>query len=628
MKYARYIYHFMIFVFIFIISNCNLFVLAYSNTNELYSANTWAEFARNNTIGNEQGIEVHIKNQNDLNNYLKRTGNDLSGDLLWLDNEENITFPQGKYIFNAYTDIYCPEATGDVDFNGSYFLIGNKGFARISMVQNQHNRTFKNLNVIGSTNFEIDDTSASIKIINQAAFFVQAVKASNAKFKNMEFNNNHRVGMHVFDIMGCNNFVFENITERGYLENYSDEKIEAAFNNSNGHFLYSELIQIDSSASGGLSLKKSSHKSEDFRNNYFDEDELFDGAATTNVTMNNIRLVGYSGRTGDAIINNTSTTAIKPFPSSLGNHGGANSYTGISISNSYFENHKHVNNQNSWTFAPIHFRTTGNVSITISNNTFINCYNGYQSSDGIQYTTDFDSVVKNVTSTVLTANNNTIKTYNGYSPEEPIYNNYIYLSSNYNAQTGVLTRSYRSPISKIFTNNINLNAKNETINNTSNYTLLSSTVTSQTTEQLTSGDSIIVKYITNKYKLDMSKICSSNKLKYINNIVYGLDIGSKVSYLKENCTNVNVTSKNYANIGDNNILKTGYVMQVNDEETYNIAVAGDILGTGELSLDGISSAARHILDKNVLNDEYLLAADYNADGKVKINDIVKMLKNI
>ena len=84
-------------------------------------------------------------------------------------------------------------------------------------------------------------------------------------------------------------------------------------------------------------------------------------------------------------------------------------------------------------------------------------------------------------------------------------------------------------------------------------------------------------------------------------------------------------------LGESMILRTGYKLRATFTTKileYKISVKGDVLGTGELSRDNAKGIAKHIIDKNVLNgEEYLLAADYNNDGKIKMNDVVKILKD-
>ena len=81
-------------------------------------------------------------------------------------------------------------------------------------------------------------------------------------------------------------------------------------------------------------------------------------------------------------------------------------------------------------------------------------------------------------------------------------------------------------------------------------------------------------------------------------------------------------------ISSERVLSTGDIIKYNNNE-YKLSVRGDVLGTGELSRDNAKKIAKHIIKKNILSgDEYLLAADYNNDSKIKMNDVVSILRDI
>ena len=118
-------------------------------------------------------------------------------------------------------------------------------------------------------------------------------------------------------------------------------------------------------------------------------------------------------------------------------------------------------------------------------------------------------------------------------------------------------------------------------------------------------------------------------------VVNLFETGMKFSSLMENInTNGEVLlydSKNSL-ITENIVLKTGYKLKLvfgEEEIEYVISVKGDVLGTGELSRNNAKEIAIHIISKNVFKDEFILmAADYNNDGIIKMNDVVKMLKDM
>ncbi len=79
-------------------------------------------------------------------------------------------------------------------------------------------------------------------------------------------------------------------------------------------------------------------------------------------------------------------------------------------------------------------------------------------------------------------------------------------------------------------------------------------------------------------------------------------------------------------------LRTGYKLRATFTTRvieYKISILGDVLSTGELSRDNAKEIAKHVIDKNVLKErEYLLAADYNKDEKIKMNDVMKILRDM
>lgn len=85
----------------------------------------------------------------------------------------------------------------------------------------------------------------------------------------------------------------------------------------------------------------------------------------------------------------------------------------------------------------------------------------------------------------------------------------------------------------------------------------------------------------------------------------------------------------------NDKLCTGYTLKITFEDDpdnlveYKLSVRGDVLGTGELSIDNGKMIAKHIINKNAIKgEEYLLAADYNGDGAIKMNDVMMILNNM
>ena len=92
-----------------------------------------------------------------------------------------------------------------------------------------------------------------------------------------------------------------------------------------------------------------------------------------------------------------------------------------------------------------------------------------------------------------------------------------------------------------------------------------------------------------------------------------------------------IFNKDGTQLIENIKLRTGYKLRATFTTKvleYKISVKGDVLGTGELSSDNAKEIAKHVIKKNtIVGEEYLLAADYNNDGKIKMNDVVKILQD-
>ena len=92
-----------------------------------------------------------------------------------------------------------------------------------------------------------------------------------------------------------------------------------------------------------------------------------------------------------------------------------------------------------------------------------------------------------------------------------------------------------------------------------------------------------------------------------------------------------IYDKDGIELTENIKLRTGYKLRSSFTTKileYKLSVKGDVLGTGELSRDNAKEIAKHVIKKNtIVGEEYLLAADYNGDNKIKMNDVVKMLRD-
>ena len=120
-----------------------------------------------------------------------------------------------------------------------------------------------------------------------------------------------------------------------------------------------------------------------------------------------------------------------------------------------------------------------------------------------------------------------------------------------------------------------------------------------------------------------------------NYIISRAEIGKTIKDIKEllytNGT-YEISDKHGNKIDDNATIKSGNKMVISDLNNnilnYSFAVRGDVEGNGSISKKGAKIIAKHIIDNNVLSNEYLTAADYNLDGQVKMNDVMRILKEV
>ena len=81
------------------------------------------------------------------------------------------------------------------------------------------------------------------------------------------------------------------------------------------------------------------------------------------------------------------------------------------------------------------------------------------------------------------------------------------------------------------------------------------------------------------------------------------------------------------NVVSSGVLKTGYTVTAG-EVSYTLVINGDIDGDGETDLDDIRLLSRHILGISLLEDIYLLSADFDSNDSVDINDVIKLVRYI
>ena len=149
---------------------------------------------------------------------------------------------------------------------------------------------------------------------------------------------------------------------------------------------------------------------------------------------------------------------------------------------------------------------------------------------------------------------------------------------------------------------------------------------------------LIVKYndkIIKKFTLsdvDESFGISDYKVDDNKYIITGIGLNTKIDSFKSKIdTNVEYEIVDTSgNVMTNEILKTGYKLKLAfsvEPMEYVLSIKGDVLGEGTITNDGGKLIAKHIIDGNAIKGEaYLDAADYNSDGLIKMNDVIRMLK--
>ena len=59
-------------------------------------------------------------------------------------------------------------------------------------------------------------------------------------------------------------------------------------------------------------------------------------------------------------------------------------------------------------------------------------------------------------------------------------------------------------------------------------------------------------------------------------------------------------------------------------ETYTLVVAGDVTGTGEVSIADVARLYQYYKKKIDMDRKYILAGDVTNDGQIEVNDVSKI----
>lgn len=134
-------------------------------------------------------------------------------------------------------------------------------------------------------------------------------------------------------------------------------------------------------------------------------------------------------------------------------------------------------------------------------------------------------------------------------------------------------------------------------------------------------------------KLNVEEILSRLKIKYNNNILSGIGIGTSINSFvdsvtrQDNSSNTNITDKD-GNIKSNAVFATGDKVNItsNDTKEYNVLIYGDLNGDGEVTLVDLLLVQKILLNKSNLEGVYLNAADVNKDGEMTLVDLLLVQK--
>ncbi|SDO94491.1 hypothetical protein SAMN05216347_103176 [Streptococcus equinus] len=455
---------------------------------------TWDDFSQGKQVANTKVGTVNIYTQQDLEDYLERTGCDLSGDAIWFYNAEDIVFPKGTYyVDGAYLDFYLPSATGNIDFNGSTLLIGD-GAATMRGNGDQYHRMFSNLTIYGTTGcdesyaFGKSNINPYTGTSKTGAWDAYLYHVSNMNFSHLKLNNAQNVDGHLFDVIGSSHITFDDIKARGSaLSTSLGQDLLYNLYQRRSHSIFSEAIQLDSAILGSLGTVNGAY------DGFFDgsqswgkiwEGETYDNCASSDVSITQSEFTSYHGPTGLSLIRKIDQT-VRKYGAGLGSHTvGKTGYHGIVIDDVLMEGTVYVTATPNTDLAPIKFlnsdyyqthidkdstvkksdyiagdivRQTTDIQVTnvryVNTNTsgFLNP-SGEDTPNSVwrAYYDDDDNPDNNKVTSVTNCDTNghEISSIDGYSEVEPVINRdnitYTLIESQFDPASGQLIRTYEA----------------------------------------------------------------------------------------------------------------------------------------------------------------------------------------
>jgi len=137
---------------------------------------------------------------------------------------------------------------------------------------------------------------------------------------------------------------------------------------------------------------------------------------------------------------------------------------------------------------------------------------------------------------------------------------------------------------------------------------------------------------------NIDEVMVNSGMKYDDNFIWGLELGTHSSVLINNIKNVNANTNvsimnSQGTPKKEEKMSTGdkIIISINNEtKTYDSVVYGDVSGDGEITVLDLLKVQKHILGSAKLNSSssYYKAADVSKDSNITVLDLLKIQKHI
>ena len=145
---------------------------------------------------------------------------------------------------------------------------------------------------------------------------------------------------------------------------------------------------------------------------------------------------------------------------------------------------------------------------------------------------------------------------------------------------------------------------------------------------------IVVKRI--EIVLTLNDIITGSGLKRIDDFIYRIKNGTKVSAIKSSltaagATKVTVTTSDGTALKDTDIISTGNKIEIsdgNETKTFTLSVTGDVSGDGKITALDLLQIQKHLKGVKKLTGASLLAGDTSSDNNVTALDLLRVQKHL